>query len=60
MTHSLYYGRPPSTNAFPSYSTSDLERDLESPRLDDETRARIETEIARRAAAKLAKRRPRT
>jgi uncharacterized membrane protein len=56
MSSSLYYGRPPSINAFPTYSTADLERDLEAQSLDVDTRARIEAELARRAAAKSAKR----
>ena len=51
-SRSLYYGSPVSKNAFPSYSTADLERDLQAPSLDAATRARIEAEIARRAAAK--------
>jgi len=48
MTHSLYYGRPVSANAFPGYSTAELEHDLESDKLDTATRAAIEAEIARR------------
>lgn len=52
MSRSLYYGSPVSRNAFPGYSTEDLRRDLESPKLDDATRANIEAEIARRASSK--------
>jgi hypothetical protein len=48
MSNSLYYGRPVSANAFPGYSTAELESDLASDKLDAATRAAIETEIARR------------
>jgi hypothetical protein len=51
-SRSLYYGSPVSPNAFPGYSTADLESDLQSAKLGADTRATIETEIARRAAAK--------
>jgi hypothetical protein len=56
MSRSLYYGSPVFRNAFPGYSTADLERDLESPKLDNITRANIEAEIARRLAIKKGKR----
>ena len=55
-SNSLFYGRPISANAYPQYSTAELEQTLESARLDDDTRAMIEAEISRRAAAKIAKR----
>ena len=48
-TISLYYGRPRSANAFPQYSTAELERDLTNPKLDADTRAKMLAEIARRA-----------
>jgi hypothetical protein len=50
MTRSMFYGKPVSANAFPGYTTAELKRDLCSPSLDNETRAKIEAEIARREA----------
>lgn len=54
-SNSLYYGSPVSINAFPTYTTEELYRDLESDKLDADTRRRIETEITRRATAKTRK-----
>jgi hypothetical protein len=54
-SNSLYYGSIPSINAFPTYATADLLRDLESPSLDNATCARIEAEIARRSAKRAAR-----
>jgi hypothetical protein len=56
---SIYYGSAVSINAFPTYSTADLQRDLESDKLDANTRLKIEAEIARRATAKKS-RKPKT
>jgi hypothetical protein len=56
-SYSLFYGRPASINAFPTYSDADLIRDAASSKIDAETKARIETEFARRAAARKTKRR---
>ncbi len=47
---SVFYGKPVSSRAFPSYTTAELERDLQSKSLDAATRAKIETEVARRKA----------
>lgn len=49
---SSYYGPAPSANTHPQYSDAILRRDLEASSLDDATRTSIETELARREAAR--------
>lgn len=56
MSNSLFYGAPVSVNAFPTYTTDELKRDLESDKLDTDTRRRIETEILRRSIVKKGRR----
>ena len=48
-SNSLFYGAPVSANAFPTYSTADLQRDLDCTSLDADTRTKIVAEIARRS-----------
>jgi hypothetical protein len=48
-SRSLYYGKRQSANAFPAYTTAELERTLQSASLDGATRIKIDAELARRA-----------
>lgn len=59
MTHSLYYGRPVSANAFRGYSDNELYDDLEAASIDPATKAAIEAELERRVANRTRSRRRR-